>query len=231
MALTDIPEFVELAPGGLIRSDDWNNIQRQVRNSVRSHRHTRVASAPADDAASADLALQITSNEIADQAVTGAKLAGAAVTGAKLADGAVGNAKLTDDAVSAAKIQDGAVTATKLQANSVARANIQDEAINRAKLAIQEFASGSVSLAANGGQTQVLIAGNTPNALNLILFPVVTLTNVVSGSGGTNAEVEPSIIYRRATSGGGFATDIFIRLRNVGPSAVTAQFRVLTFAP
>ena len=74
MAIADIPEFVEAAPGDLIRSGDLNNVQRQMRNSVRAHRHTRVASAPADDAASADLALQITTAEIADGAVTAAKL-------------------------------------------------------------------------------------------------------------------------------------------------------------
>ena len=43
MAITDIPEFVEVGPGDLIRADDWNNIQRQIRNSVRNHRHSRLA--------------------------------------------------------------------------------------------------------------------------------------------------------------------------------------------
>jgi len=29
MAISDIPEFIEVAPGELIRADNWNSIQRQ----------------------------------------------------------------------------------------------------------------------------------------------------------------------------------------------------------
>jgi hypothetical protein len=74
MAIGDIPVFREAQRGQVVRSDDWNGIQRELRNGIRAHRHTRVAGAPADDAAPADLALQITTNEIADGAVTAAKL-------------------------------------------------------------------------------------------------------------------------------------------------------------
>src|SRR5215212_9664577 len=145
MAVTDIPEFVELAPGGLIRSEDWNTIQRQARNSVRSHRHTRAASTPPNDADSADVALQITTGEIADGAVTAPKLglADGSITAAKLADNSVTGPKLADGAIVNAKLQDGSINTQKLQANAVARANIQDNAVNRAKLLLQEVASGN----------------------------------------------------------------------------------------
>ena len=74
MALNDIPEYVEVSPGDLIRAEDYNDLQRRTRNSVRSHRHTRIASDPVDDTIAEDNALQITTDEIADGAVTQAKL-------------------------------------------------------------------------------------------------------------------------------------------------------------
>src|SRR5215475_14237070 len=110
MAVTDIPEFVEVGPGDLIRAEDWNAIQRDARNSVRVHHHTRLAGAPVDDTVSVDNAEQISSAELADGAVTTAKLADGGVATAKLADGAVTGDKLSSNAITTAVIPDGAVT-------------------------------------------------------------------------------------------------------------------------
>jgi hypothetical protein len=104
MAITDIPEYVEASPGDLIRSSDWNNVQRQTRNSVRTHQHTRVSGAPANDTAAQDNALQITAAEIADGAVTTAKLAASAVTLDKMATNSVGTAQLVDSSVRVGKL-------------------------------------------------------------------------------------------------------------------------------
>jgi hypothetical protein len=226
MAITDIPELVKAVPGDLIRSDDVNNVQRLARNSVRTHRHTRATGAPVDDTASTDLALQLATDEIADLAVTDAKLAAAAVSAAKLADGAVGNAKLANAAVTTISIQDGAISNRTLAANAVARASIQDDAINRAKLSLQEVASGSTFLAANGSSSGIVLL-NFNNAANTILIPTVALTSI---EGGAFAEVQASIFYRRLTPGGGSTVDVFLRLRNTGPAAAVAFFRVFTFA-
>lgn len=145
MATTDIPEFVEVAPGDLIRAEDVNTIQREARNSVRTHRHTRVAGTPIDDSTVEDRALQITTDELADGAVMGAKLADASTTTAKLADGAVTGAKLSSDAITTAvipngavtspKLAAGAVTADKLAAGSIGAAAIQDGSVGTAELA------------------------------------------------------------------------------------------------
>lgn len=75
MAKDDIPVFRAAQRGQVVRSDDWNAIQRELRNSVRGHRHTRKADDPSDDAAEIDVATQIATDEIADGAVTGAKIA------------------------------------------------------------------------------------------------------------------------------------------------------------
>jgi hypothetical protein len=71
MAKSDIPVFREARRGQILRSDDWNAVQRELRSSIRSHRHTSLEK---DDAGPEDLALQITTDEIADGAVTAAKL-------------------------------------------------------------------------------------------------------------------------------------------------------------
>jgi hypothetical protein len=117
MAITDIPEFVEASPGDLIRSSDWNSVQRQVRNSIRAHQHTRVAGAPANDAAAQDNALQINTDEIADGAVTGAKIATDTITVDKIAPNAVGTNELINSCVRLNKlafstVQSGSATLT-----------------------------------------------------------------------------------------------------------------------
>jgi len=117
MAITDIPEFVEASPGDLIRSSDWNSVQRQVRNSIRAHQHTRVAGAPANDAAAQDNALQINTDEIADGAVTGAKIATDTITVDKIAPNAVGTNELINSCVRLNKlafntVQAGSATLT-----------------------------------------------------------------------------------------------------------------------
>jgi hypothetical protein len=81
MAIQDIPVFREARRGQVLRSDDWNGVQRELRNGIRAHRHSRLASAPPNDSAGTDLALQITTDEIADGAVTAAKLAPGVLSG------------------------------------------------------------------------------------------------------------------------------------------------------
>jgi hypothetical protein len=74
MALVDIPVYREARRGQVVRSDDWNGIQREARQSIRNHRHTRRAGDPPNDPSPVDAALQITTPEIADGAVTSDKL-------------------------------------------------------------------------------------------------------------------------------------------------------------
>ena len=174
MAITEIPEFVEAAPSDLIRSQDLNNVQRQVRNSVRTHRHTRVAGAPVDDAATADLALQITTDEIPDQAVTAAKLADGAVTSGKLANGAVTGPRLADNAVGTTKILNGSISTEKLQADAVTSDKIRNEVVNLPKLDLQQVEDGSQGLSAGSSTTPTqgtvdVLAGLT-TALSTIFF-------------------------------------------------------------
>ena len=74
MAIDDIPVFREARRGQILRSDDWNTVQRALRNGVRTHRHTRPALSEPDDESTDDVAQQIGTNELADGAVTADKL-------------------------------------------------------------------------------------------------------------------------------------------------------------
>lgn len=71
MAIEDIPVFRAARRGKVVRSDDWNGMQQELRNAIRSHRHT---GAPTDDASDTDTARQITTQEIGDDMVTLGKL-------------------------------------------------------------------------------------------------------------------------------------------------------------
>jgi hypothetical protein len=228
MATTDIPEFVEFSPGDPIRSDDWNNIQRQIRNVVRGHKHSRPASTPPTDSSTEDVAQQIATEEIADLAVTATKLAAGAVTSAKLVDGSITNQKLGDNVISTNKLQDGAVTGQKLATNSVARANIQDDAINRPKLALQEVNSGNAQVSV-GATTLIQVKSNIPLASSQVFFPMLTITGLAPGGGG--AQVEAELAYRRLATQTGDTVDLMLRLNNTGALGATVTWRVMTFAP
>ena len=117
MTITDIPEYVEASPGDLIRSSDWNNVQRQMRNSLRTHQHTRVASAAVDDTVAQDNALQLTTAEIADGAVTGVKIAADTITSNNIAPNAIGSSEIAPGAVRLGElafttVQSGSATLT-----------------------------------------------------------------------------------------------------------------------
>ena len=92
MAIDDIPVFRSARAGQIVRSDDWNEIQRLLRNAVRQHRHTRAGES--DDTAPTDEAGQLGTSEIADGAVASGKIANGAVTSGKIAAGAIGRPAL-----------------------------------------------------------------------------------------------------------------------------------------
>jgi hypothetical protein len=237
MAIADIPPFVPSAPDDLIRSEDINNVQRLTRDTVRSHRHTRSADAPVDDASPLDLALQITTSELVDLSVTSAALGAAAIGATHLDDAAVGSGVLADGAATATKLQDGAVTAAKVAANAVARAKLQDNAVSRAKLALVEIGSGSQSLGGSGtigvpNQAFITLFTNLADTLNTVFLTSLTLTGA-SGPATQSAQVESAIAYRRAQgfSSGPPTVDLLLHLTNTGVSNCTVSWRVMTFGP
>ena len=190
MAEENIPEYIEVAAGDLIRAEQWNEIQRAARNSVRTHRHTGQS---ADIADNEDNAPQIASEDIADGAVTSAKLANEAVTTDKLANGSSTTPKLADAAVTEAKLANGSVTGAKLASGAVTTAALPDAAVTTPKLADAavteaKLANGSVTGAklASGAVTTAALpdaAVTTPKLANAAVTQTkLGFTQVATGS-------------------------------------------------
>lgn len=214
MAINDIPEYVEAIPGDLIRADNWNAAQRQARQSLRTHQHTRVAGAAVNDASNVDTAQQIDTNEIADGAVTAAKLAVGAISGSSLPDGSITTPKLAP----------GAVTAAKLAANTVATANLQSNAVTASKINFDTVNSGGVEMTP-GSNKEIEVQLDAPNVKTTVYFPQVVITDT-SGTG--LAKVEAEMQYRQTV--GSDNIDVFIHLRNFGSATADVFWQVMTFA-
>lgn len=78
---------------------------------------------------------QVKGSLICDGSITTEQLADDAVTTAKILDGNVTEQKLADDSVSTSKIIDGAVTEPKLATDSVSASKIIDKNVTEPKLA------------------------------------------------------------------------------------------------
>jgi hypothetical protein len=103
MAKEEIPVFREARPGRVTRSADWNEMQQELRHSIRVHQHTRIADDAVDDTIDEDHALQITTAELQNGVITGPKLADGAVSLSKLSDSVRsrlnGNTQLNTDTI------------------------------------------------------------------------------------------------------------------------------------
>jgi len=218
MAVKDIPEFVEVAPGDLIRAENWNNMQQQVRDSLRRHQHTRAPNAPVNDAATIDEADQINTNEIADGAVTSAKLASNAISGANIPDAAITTQKLADAAVTTAKLADASVSTAKLGTSVVTSSRIAFSTVASGQAIVPPGSTSDGQVVAGG-------KGGGQTAATVLYFPLMTIT---STDGTGVADVQADIIYRQAP--GSTAVSVFIRLKNVGSATAHVTWQVMTFA-
>lgn len=215
MAINDIPEFVEVAPGDLIRAENWNSVQKQMRDSLRRHRHTRPANQNPNDAGISDDAAQISTAEIAD----------GAVTTAKLAPGTLTNVTPGDGTVTATKIADGAVVASKIADGSVSTAKISPNAINASRLAFS-FVVNTTGDTLTPGQTKdIPVDTVAANQKSGIYFPVLTIVSVTTA--GT-AVVSAQIIFKRGNTDNQFFVQL--RLNNSGNATASIFYQVLTFA-
>ena len=201
MAIRDIPEFIEVGPGDLIRAEDWNGVQQQMRESLRTHHHSRPIGTPPDDSGMSDDAEQIDSSGIADGAITASKLAPGSVSAGSIATGAITETLIADGAVTAGKIGNSAVTS--------------------GKISLATLGSGSLTL--NGGNisSDQLVQQNAK--AGTIFLQNISLQATGSGVG---CEVVGQIVYK--WTGVGF--NVFLRLTNTGTAPAGIIWKVLTFA-
>ncbi len=152
--------YIPRNPGDLITAEDWNKMQRDIRDAIQTHKHTGT---------STDDGVKIPTDGIEDNAVTSAKIADRAVTKEKLADevkeaikeagaipdGAITTPKLADRAVTTDKIANGAVTNEKVAENSLFYTQLRNA----------QFLDFEITVRA--GKTQFANVGN-PEAFRLV---------------------------------------------------------------
>lgn len=200
MAIQDIPEFVEVGPGDLIRAEDWNGMQQQMRESLRTHHHSRPIGTAPNDAGMSDDAEQISTTGIADGAITASKLAPGSVSASSIAPGAITETLIADLAVTAGKIGNAAVTS--------------------AKISLATLGTGSLTL--NGGNiSSDLLVQQNAKAGTIFLQNVSLATGSAVG-----CEVVAQIVYK--WTGVGF--NVFLRVTNTGTAQAAIIWKVLTFA-
>lgn len=215
MAINDIPEYVEVVPGDLIRAESWNNVQQRMRDSLRRHKHTRAPGAQPNDSSASDDAAQIGTSEIADGAVTTAKLAPGTLANVTVPDGSITTPKLADSAVGTSKIADGAISTAKISPN----------AVNASRLAFS-FVVNTTGDSLTPGQTKdITVDTVAANQKSGIYFPVLT---IVSVTGVGTAVVEAKIIFKRGNTDNQFF--VTLRLTNTGNATAGFFYQVLTFA-
>lgn len=110
------------------------------------------------------LSSTITATQLADNAVSSGKIAAGAVTDTKIGSGAVTDAKIGTGAVTNAKLATDAVTDTKIASNAVTSAKIASGAVVAGKLATDAVATGNI---ATGAVTGAKIASTTITGDNI----------------------------------------------------------------
>jgi hypothetical protein len=204
MAISDIPEFVKVGPGDLIRAEDWNGVQQQTRESVRTHHHSRPVGTPPDDSGTSDDAEQINTDGIADGAIVASKLAPGSVTGASIAANTITETLIADGAVTSGKLANSAVTSGKL---SFATVN-----------------SGSFTLNPNLTADQLV----QTNAKAGTIFLENVFLSSSSGGAGAQSEIIAQLVYEQVAGAPGF--NVLLRFTNTGTAAATIIWKVVTFA-
>ena len=126
--------------GSAIRAQDLNDNFLQQLYVAQETAAATVAASTGDLADGA-----ITSNLIANNAVSEAKLGTDSVTTVKIAANNVTSAKLATDSVTTAKIVGGAVTEAKLATNAVTTTKVADDAVTSAKIADATIVAGNLA--------------------------------------------------------------------------------------
>ena len=95
----------------------------------------------------------VSTNKIADDAVTNAKLSNNAVNSTEIVDNAITTDKINGSAVTDAKLANDAVTTNKINNLAVEQGKIADQAINEAKLQVSNAPVNDYVLTAQSGNT------------------------------------------------------------------------------
>ncbi|MBW2661788.1 MAG: hypothetical protein JRD93_07345 [Deltaproteobacteria bacterium] len=145
--------FITLAR---VHLDGSGNVDAGIDNTMRKSSGSKIAPGA------------VSTNELANNAVTNTKIANGQVGASELANGSVTNTKLASNAVTATKIANNSVTAAKIANGQVGASELANGSVTNTKLASNavtaaKIANGQVGASelANGSVTNTKLANKT----------------------------------------------------------------------
>lgn len=147
----------------------------------------------------------ITTERIADGAVTGAKIASGTLTASKYADRSVQTAKIVDNAVTESKIASDAVTSAKIADGAVTTDKMQNAAVNAYKIAPNAVLTSKIANSAvtgekiaNGAVTdEKLATAYLPKAGGTLAGNLILTENVHYGTSLPSTATKGRIFFKK----------------------------------
>ena len=122
----------------------------------------------------------VSTNKIADDAVTNAKLSNNAVNSTEIVDNAITTSKINGSAVTDAKLANDAVTTNKINNLAVEQGKIADQAINESKLQVSNAPVNNYVLTAQSGNTGGLTWASPGSIANFTTVAAGAVSNALT---------------------------------------------------
>tara|TARA_B100000212_G_scaffold187431_1_gene141414 strand:- start:902 stop:1810 length:909 start_codon:yes stop_codon:yes gene_type:complete len=122
----------------------------------------------------------VSTNKIADDAVTNAKLSNNAVNSTEIVDNAITTDKINGSAVTDAKLANDAVTTNKINNLAVEQGKIADQAINESKLQVSNAPVNNYVLTAQSGNTGGLTWASPGSIANFTTVTAGAVSNALT---------------------------------------------------
>lgn len=193
--------------------------------SVNTHNHasgfsTEVSAQTAKIVTDEILFGAITSDLLANLAVTANKLADQSVTEGKVVNNAITNAKLADLAVDAAKLASGAVTEDKVGTGAITNTKLANLAVDAAKLASGAVTEDKVGLGAITNPKLADLAVDAANLANRSVTEVKVDTGAITNTKIADAAVNAMKLANSAVTNPKLA-NLAVDAAKLADSAVT----------
>ena len=167
-----------------VHLDGSGNVDAGIDNTMRKSAGSKIAPGAVSTNELANNAVtatkiangQVGASELANGSVTNTKLANNSVTAAKIANGQVGASELANGSVTNAKLAKNAVTAAKIADGSVGTAELANYSVSAQKLKTRLCWDSTTSIAANGvrGLNCLAVPLTNPRGASLLIYAYST---------------------------------------------------------
>lgn len=174
----------------------------------------------------------VSTNKIADDAVTNAKLSNNAVNSTEIVNNAITTDKINGSAVTDAKLANNAVTTNKINNLAVEQGKIADQAINEAKLQVSNAPVNDYVLTAQSGNTGGLTWASPSVLKNWAIVsefteangnPLSNVTELIFDVVPNKRYVIEADVYSASTTAGNSATYFACEMSDVNNSTFTVN--------